>query len=163
MVENKPCPFCGGDEISAEYDDGLSWNKCGQCGATGPASTRYSEENTPGWNTRHSLQHSGEPVGLTELGAAYHIVSSAKEHAAPADKVFLASHQKLLGNLIAEIESRTTPQPVVPEGLDFDFIAAVLEDYCFLQTSGIIAPANRYATSDVNEQVALLSAGKGGE
>ena len=51
------------------------------------------------------------------------------------------------------------PQPVV-EGLDFDFIAAVLEDYCFLQTSGIIAPANRYATSDVNEQVALLSAGK---
>jgi hypothetical protein len=50
-------------------------------------------------------------VGLTELGAAYHIVSSAKEHAAPADKVFLASHQKLLGNLIAEIESRPTPQP----------------------------------------------------
>ena len=55
-----------------------------------------------------------QPVGLTELGAAYHIVSSAKEHAAPADKVFLASHQKLLGNLIAEIESRTTPQPVAP-------------------------------------------------
>jgi hypothetical protein len=57
----------------------------------------------------------------------------------------------------------THPQsPAVVDGLDFDLIAAVLEDYCFLQTSGIVSAANRYSTSDVNEQIDLLTAsGKG--
>lgn len=40
--------------------------------------------------------------------------------------------------------------------LNFEYIAAVLDDYCDMQTSGLIATANRYPVADVQEQVALL-------
>lgn len=54
----------------------------------------------------------------------------------------------------AALQSQTAP--AVPEGLDFDLISAVLEDYANLQTSGVIPCANRYSASDANEQAELL-------
>ena len=39
---------------------------------------------------------------------------------------------------------------------NFEYIAAVLDDYCDMQTSGFIPTANRYPVSDIQEQVALL-------
>jgi hypothetical protein len=39
---------------------------------------------------------------------------------------------------------------------NFEYIAAVLDDYCDMQTSGFIPTANRYPVADVQEQVELL-------
>lgn len=40
---------------------------------------------------------------------------------------------------------------------NFDYIADILADYCDMQTSGIVPPANRYPVSDVMEQVDLIA------
>jgi hypothetical protein len=40
--------------------------------------------------------------------------------------------------------------------MDLNFVLAVLEDYVELQTSGIVPAANRYAVSDVAEQIDAL-------
>lgn len=53
--ELKPCPFCGGREISVKHDDGIHWLRCDTCEATGPTLTKYhGEEGEPcvDWNTR---------------------------------------------------------------------------------------------------------------
>ncbi len=39
---------------------------------------------------------------------------------------------------------------------NFEYIAAVLDDYCDMQTSGFIPTANRYPVANVQEQVELL-------
>ncbi|MZR63820.1 hypothetical protein [Alcanivorax sp. DP30] len=48
------------------------------------------------------------------------------------------------------------PSVAVPEGVNFDLISAILEDYANLQTCGVIPCANRYSASDANEQAELL-------
>lgn len=53
-----PCPFCGSVKIVGRDDDGLFWQRCTGCGATGPETTKYSgEEGDPftDWNTRADL------------------------------------------------------------------------------------------------------------
>ena len=57
----KPCPFCGKRDLSPVTDDGLAWVRCEDCGATGPETTRYDEDDAPDWNTRPVA---GEPVGV---------------------------------------------------------------------------------------------------
>lgn len=48
--ENKPCPFCGSDELYVE-DEHPFWAGCDHCGAQGPsASTPY--EAWEKWNKR---------------------------------------------------------------------------------------------------------------
>lgn len=61
--ELKVCPFCGGGDIISVCDDGLHWNRCNGCGATGPETTRYSgEEGTEciDWNTRPDPPTTGD-------------------------------------------------------------------------------------------------------
>jgi hypothetical protein len=48
-----PCPFCGGVNLSNQYNDGLYWIRCEGCGATGPA-CRKRQGDTPSWNTRQA-------------------------------------------------------------------------------------------------------------
>lgn len=40
--------------------------------------------------------------------------------------------------------------------LDLEFLLGVLEDYCELQESGIVEPANRFAVADVRQQVEFI-------
>ena len=40
--------------------------------------------------------------------------------------------------------------------LNLNFILGVLEDYCELQASGLVAPANRYYVSDVRQQIDFI-------
>ena len=47
-----PCPFCGSDDIVKQHDDGRVWKQCGDCGATGPANSKYADEDDPVWETR---------------------------------------------------------------------------------------------------------------
>ncbi len=46
------CPFCGSLDGSTGHDDGRFWWHCDCCGATGPALTRYSDEDEPCWESR---------------------------------------------------------------------------------------------------------------
>ncbi len=46
------CPFCNSLNGSERYDDGRFWWHCDACGATGPALSRYSEEDEPCWESR---------------------------------------------------------------------------------------------------------------
>lgn len=47
-----PCPFCGSLNGSERHDDGRCWWHCDSCGATGPALSRYSEDDEPCWESR---------------------------------------------------------------------------------------------------------------
>lgn len=55
MQELKPCPFCGNKHVNRKHDDGLSWEQCTKCEATGPAGTRYADDDAPAWNTRPTV------------------------------------------------------------------------------------------------------------
>jgi ribosomal protein L37AE/L43A len=46
------CPFCGSLDGSKRHDDGRFWWHCDACGATGPALSRYSEDDNPRWESR---------------------------------------------------------------------------------------------------------------
>jgi len=46
------CPFCGSFDGSKRHDDGRFWWHCDACGATGPALSRYSEEDEACWESR---------------------------------------------------------------------------------------------------------------
>lgn len=46
------CPFCNSLNGSERHDDGRCWWHCDACGATGPALSRYSEEDEPCWESR---------------------------------------------------------------------------------------------------------------
>jgi hypothetical protein len=50
--ELKPCPFCGSIRVMSCHDDGLAWKECAECGATGPANSKYDPADSPDWNTR---------------------------------------------------------------------------------------------------------------
>lgn len=54
-IDIKPCPFCGGRSIKTKHDDGRHWEECQTCFATGPAGSRYTDEDNGDitWNTRH--------------------------------------------------------------------------------------------------------------
>jgi len=59
-----PCPFCKGIQIEQCHDDGLHWDRCKSCGATGPTTHKYSgEEDEPynDWNTRACLTAAAQP------------------------------------------------------------------------------------------------------
>lgn len=65
MKELKPCPFCGGEDISVSEDTSMgAWAACAACGSLGP--TRQTEEEAAeAWNHRYEL--SNEPLTLNEL------------------------------------------------------------------------------------------------
>jgi hypothetical protein len=46
------CPFCGSFDGSKRHDDGRCWWHCDNCGATGPALSRYAEDDEPYWESR---------------------------------------------------------------------------------------------------------------
>lgn len=51
----KRCPFCGKREAKPVHDDGRFWIRCGHCGATGPATSKYEGEEDSDycdWDTR---------------------------------------------------------------------------------------------------------------
>lgn len=41
------CPFCDSLKGSMQRDDGRHWWHCDNCGATGPALSRYAEDDEP--------------------------------------------------------------------------------------------------------------------
>lgn len=72
--ELKPCPFCGGTEITLEWrllhDGARPVHSCDNCGAQGPIGNRYDggsragqdkvdAENVGKWNTRAPLSAEG--------------------------------------------------------------------------------------------------------
>lgn len=65
MEELKPCPFCGGKDISIINHTAMGyWASCGPCGAIGP--TRQTEEEAvEAWNRRYEPPN--EPLTLDEL------------------------------------------------------------------------------------------------
>lgn len=50
------CPFCGCKETEDKHDDGYCWTECMRCHATGPGGTKYSDEESPSWNTRAMVE-----------------------------------------------------------------------------------------------------------
>lgn len=50
------CPFCCKTELSRCWDDGLYWIRCVSCGATGPETTKRSDEDAPDWNSRANAE-----------------------------------------------------------------------------------------------------------
>lgn len=65
--ELKPCPFCGNKHVNRKHDDGLSWEQCTNCGATGPAGTRYADDDAPTWNSRYEVTRPRENEYLSTL------------------------------------------------------------------------------------------------
>lgn len=51
MTDLKPCPFCGGVNLTEGYDDGIAWISC-VCGAAGPNVHKRQDDDAPTWNTR---------------------------------------------------------------------------------------------------------------
>ena len=47
----KPCPFCGGTNLSDERNDSVCWIRCLDCEALGPESD-HSKEAAEFWNRR---------------------------------------------------------------------------------------------------------------
>lgn len=75
MSELKRCPFCSGSVIEIVTDDGIDWERCKACGATGPANGKQDDEPKFTWNTRapdrelirYALQQVGWPVKLPSI------------------------------------------------------------------------------------------------
>ena len=60
------CPFCGSLHGSMRHDDGRHWWHCDACDATGPALSRYSEDDEPCWESR---PHEAALIALVQEAA----------------------------------------------------------------------------------------------
>lgn len=47
-----PCPFCGSAKIKTVVDDGIHFDQCLKCEATGPTGFKRGDEDDANWNTR---------------------------------------------------------------------------------------------------------------
>lgn len=54
MTDLKPCPFCGGTDLTTETDDGIFWVTCKGCYAEGPYLNIRADADAADWNTRAS-------------------------------------------------------------------------------------------------------------
>lgn len=64
MAELKPCPFCGGEEVSIDGYRDVFFVQCDDCGATFPMFDTL-EEAASAWNRR--AQPENKPLTLDEL------------------------------------------------------------------------------------------------
>ncbi len=60
--KTKPCPWCGSQDLSAEYFNDMARVACRKCGAKGPAvvkvycQTQENKRPWDAWNFRHGAQ-----------------------------------------------------------------------------------------------------------
>lgn len=66
-----PCPFCGSKTFKRRSDDALYWTECQKCFATGPAHSRYDENNP--WQSRAAVQTAG--VAVPEADWVMHLLA----------------------------------------------------------------------------------------
>ncbi|HEY0287052.1 MAG TPA: hypothetical protein VGC62_08585 [Pseudomonas sp.] len=58
-----PCPFCGSTDIKTVVDDGIHFEQCCKCEATGPTGFKRGDEDDADWNTRAAPAEDVRAVG----------------------------------------------------------------------------------------------------
>ncbi|MBD1602266.1 hypothetical protein [Pseudomonas typographi] len=63
-----PCPFCGSTDLKTVVDDGIHFEQCCKCEATGPTGFKRGDEDAADWNTRAALAEDVRAAGDEPVG-----------------------------------------------------------------------------------------------
>lgn len=70
-TELLPCPFCGSADVKTVVDDGIHFEQCSKCEATGPTGFKRGNEDDRNWNTRVAPAEDVREVAKLTIGQFY--------------------------------------------------------------------------------------------